>query len=114
MCEYLSENASLEHLRLVVQAGHLSDPWEVNGEVNRPLPRELSRTDVALLVDIRHDTLDWVGDLVRLNKLRELEVVPDFCELPRPETSNMFVFMAFSASINKGFKEFLRWRLGLD
>ncbi|KAI1422117.1 hypothetical protein F5Y12DRAFT_655478 [Xylaria sp. FL1777] len=116
MCEYLCENSSVEHLRLVVQAGHMrgEQEWDLKGEANRHHPRELSRTDVALLVDIRHDTLDWVGDLMRLNKLRGLEVVADFCDVPRPQTSNMFVFMAFSASIEKGFKEFLRGRLGLD
>ncbi|KAI0970761.1 hypothetical protein F4678DRAFT_461893 [Xylaria arbuscula] len=115
MCTYLCENASVEHLRLVVQAGHLEGGQEWNfKEENRSHPRELSSTDVALLVDIRHDTLDWVGDLTRLSKVRELEVVPDFCTVPCPQTSNMFLFMAFSASIDKGFKEFLRRRFGLN
>ncbi|KAI0431326.1 hypothetical protein F5Y09DRAFT_197175 [Xylaria sp. FL1042] len=115
MCAYLCENLSVEHLRLVVQAGQVEDQgWYSKGEANRTHPRELSSTDIALLVDIRHDTLDWVGDLVRFNKLRELEIVPDFCTVPSPQTSNMFLFMAFSASIDKGFKEFLRRRLGLD
>lgn len=119
MCEYLCESSAVEHLRLVVQAGRLASPeGEKEGKEEKEKgwtnPRELSRTDVALLVDIRHDTLDWVSDLVGLNKLRELEVVADFADVPRAQSSNMFVFMALSASIERGFKEFLRWRLGLN
>ncbi|KAI1125658.1 hypothetical protein F5Y10DRAFT_225715 [Nemania abortiva] len=140
MCAYLRDHASVDHLRLVVQAGRLR---ESNGEKERGSgwnqqqqeedewasdadgfgygsgsgcgsgPRELSGQDVALLVDIRHDTLDWVGDLVRLKKLTHVEVVPDFCIVPAPQTSNMFVYLAFSASVEKGFRDFLRGRLGL-
>ncbi|KAK5632502.1 hypothetical protein RRF57_008216 [Xylaria bambusicola] len=112
MCAYLCESSAVEHLRLVVQAGRLSNSGEK--EKGWASPRELSRTDVALLVDIHHDTLDWVSDLVSLNKLREVEVVADFGDVPQAQNSNMFVFMAFSASIERGFKEFLRWRLGLN
>ncbi|GAP82973.1 putative autophagy-related protein 3 [Rosellinia necatrix] len=146
MCTYLRENANIEHLRLVVQAGRPREAWEAERERvwewegggggddssnddgdeeeeqekkrgmetgRRGKPRELSGGDVALLVDIRHDALDWVGDLVRLRSLREVDVRPDFCTVPPPQTSNMFVFLAFSASVDTGFREFLRARLGL-
>ncbi|KAI1364321.1 hypothetical protein F5Y08DRAFT_307271 [Xylaria arbuscula] len=122
MCEYLCESSAVEHLRLVVQAGRPSSPAaeeekEKEKEEEKTewvKPRELSKTDIALLVDIRHDTLEWVSDLVGLNKLRGLEVVADFADVPRAQNSNMFVFMALSASIERGFKEFLTWRLGLS
>ncbi|KAI0517355.1 hypothetical protein F5B22DRAFT_119285 [Xylaria bambusicola] len=122
MCAYLCESSAVEHLRLIVQAGRLpssggeeeEEEKEKEKEKEWASPRELSKTDVALLVDIRHDTLDWVSDLVNLNKLREVEVEADFGDVPRAQNSNMFVFMAFSASIERGFKEFLKWRLGLS
>ncbi|KAI0907149.1 hypothetical protein F4823DRAFT_32930 [Ustulina deusta] len=109
MCTYLRDHAFVEHLRLVVQAGRLAEAREGEAEG----PRELSSNDVALLVDIRHDTLHWVGDVVRLRGLRGVDVVPDFCTVPPPQTSNMFVFLAFSASVNTGFREFLSNRLRL-
>ncbi|KAI1146723.1 hypothetical protein F4825DRAFT_181257 [Nemania diffusa] len=104
MCTYLRDHASVEHLRLVVQAGRLREDVE---------QRALSSEDLALLVDIRHDALDWIGDLARLRNLADVEVLPDFCTVPPPQTSNMFVYLAFSASVDKGFREFLRGRLGL-
>ncbi|KAI1300894.1 hypothetical protein F5Y03DRAFT_363232 [Xylaria venustula] len=112
MCTYLRDHASIQHLRLVVQAGRLAESreWEWGEDEG---PRELSRQDIALLVDIRHDTLHWVADVVRLRSLRGVEVVPDFCTVPPPQTSNMFVFLAFSASVDKGFREFLNEKLSL-
>lgn len=108
---YLRDNAFVKHLQLVVQAGRLSDAREWEWEDDSP--RELSSRDVALLVDIRHDTLHWVGDIVRLRSLRGVEVIPDYCIVPPPQTSNMYVFLAFSASVNTGFVEFLSERLRL-
>ncbi|KAI0537077.1 hypothetical protein GGR58DRAFT_502552 [Xylaria digitata] len=108
-CNYLRTHASVKHLRLIVQAGQLAKGREAEVEG----PRELTSRDVALLVDIRHDTLHWVGDVVRLKGLEEIEVIPDFCTMPPPQTSNMFVFLAFSASIHTGVKEFLYQRLQL-
>jgi hypothetical protein len=107
MCAYLRDHAHLEYLRLVVQAGQpaAATTWEG--------PRELSRADLALLVDLGHEGLRWVADVARLKGLRHLEVVPDFCCVPAPETMNARVFVAFSASVDKGVTEFLRGRLGL-
>ncbi|KAI0424996.1 hypothetical protein F5Y09DRAFT_322856 [Xylaria sp. FL1042] len=116
MCTYLRDHGSVEYLRLVVQAGRLADTARRRGndwEEEEDGPRELTSKDVALLVDIRHDTLHWVGDVVRLRGLRGVEVVPDFCTVPPPQTSNMFVFLAFSASVDTGFREFLNERLRL-
>ncbi|KAJ3577658.1 hypothetical protein NPX13_g2909 [Xylaria arbuscula] len=111
MCTYLRDHAFVEHLQLVVQAGRLSESREWEWEDDSP--RELSSKDFALLVDIRHDTLHWVGDIVRLRSLRGVKVIPDYCTVPPPQTSNMYVFLAFSASVTTGFVEFLSDRLRL-
>ncbi|GAW21819.1 hypothetical protein ANO14919_113440 [Xylariales sp. No.14919] len=108
-CTYLRENASVQHLRLVVQAGQVVKGQEVEADA----PRELSSADVALLVSIRHEALLWIGDVVRLKGLRTVDVVPDFGLMPSPQTSNLLVFLAFSASLNTGVKDFLRERLQL-
>ncbi|KAI0450088.1 hypothetical protein F5B21DRAFT_447505 [Xylaria acuta] len=116
MCTYLCSRASVEHLRLVVQAGRLPEArrreWEQWGSVEIA-PRQLSSQDVALLVGIRHTMLDWVEDLFPMKTLRDVEVLPDFCIMPVPQTSDMVVYMALSASVDKGFREFLRERFGL-
>ncbi|KAI0435587.1 hypothetical protein F4803DRAFT_306047 [Xylaria telfairii] len=117
MCTYLSNYASVEHLRLVIQAGRLPEARKREWEQWRSegiAPRQLSSKDVALLVGIRHGMLDWVEDLFPMKSLRDLEVLPDFCIMPLPQTSDMVVYMALSASVDKGFREFLRDRFGLS
>ncbi|KAI8954357.1 hypothetical protein F4801DRAFT_500017 [Xylaria longipes] len=115
MCTYLCEYASVEHLRLIMQAGRLPETekreWE-QWKMVETAPRQLSRQDVALLVGIRHAMLDWVEDLFPMKTLSDIEVLPDFSEMPMPQTSDMVVYMALSASIDKGFREFLRERFG--
>ncbi|TGJ87338.1 hypothetical protein E0Z10_g1494 [Xylaria hypoxylon] len=109
MCTYLRDQPSVKHLRLVIQAGRVAKGQE-SEVVGR---RELSKNDMALLIDIRHDTLYWIADVLSLKGLRDIEVTPDFCIIPPPQTSNMRVFLAFSASIQTGVKEYLREQLQL-
>ncbi|KAI1746685.1 hypothetical protein F4782DRAFT_536212 [Xylaria castorea] len=118
MCTYLCDYASVEHLRLVIQAGRLPEKirkreWAHWGSAGIA-PRQLSSQDVALLVGIRHAMLDWVEDLFPMKTLRDVEVLPDYCIMPLPQTSDMVVYMALSASVDKGFREFLRGRFGLS
>ncbi|KAI8629163.1 hypothetical protein F5Y19DRAFT_475721 [Xylariaceae sp. FL1651] len=105
MCAYLRDHISLEHLRLVVQAGRPAGPWDG--------PRELSSADLELLAGVHVDVLDWVADIARLKGLRDIEIVPAYCFSPQPQTTNMLVFAALSASIETGFTEFMRAQLGL-
>ncbi|CAJ2513021.1 Uu.00g011400.m01.CDS01 [Anthostomella pinea] len=106
-CRFLRDHcgASIHKLRLVVQGERPSGPSDG--------PAEFSADDLRLLAGIRHESLEWVGELAALRGLRELEVVADVRACPAPVTSDMVVFAAFSASIEKGLTEFLRERLGL-
>ncbi|TRX93694.1 hypothetical protein FHL15_005370 [Xylaria flabelliformis] len=117
MCTYLCDYASVEHLRLIIQAGLLpatrKDDWENSWSVANA-PRQLSSQDVALLVGIRHSVLEWVEDLFPMKTLRDVEVLPDFCTMPLPETSEMVVYMALSRSVETGLRDFLRGRFGLS
>ncbi|KAI0182431.1 hypothetical protein EV127DRAFT_354902 [Xylaria flabelliformis] len=117
MCTYLCDYASVEHLRLVIQAGRLpairKDKWEDSWSVGNA-PKQLSSQDVALLVGIRHTVLEWVEDLFPMKTLRDVEVLPDFCIMPLPESSDMVVYMALSRSVDTGLREFLKGRFGLS
>ncbi|KAI0202294.1 hypothetical protein F4808DRAFT_71757 [Astrocystis sublimbata] len=116
MCTYLCDCASVEHLRLVVQAGRLPEArkqeWGRQWGSVEIAPRQLSCQDVALLVGIRNPMLDWVEDLFPMKTLRDVEVLPDFCVMPVPQNSDMVVYMALSASVDKGFSEYMRERFG--
>ncbi|KAI1741275.1 hypothetical protein F4680DRAFT_72605 [Xylaria scruposa] len=118
MCTYLCENASVEHFRLIIQAGRppkiRRDDWEESSWLVRNAPRQLSSQDVALLVGIRHAMLDWVEDLFPMKNLRDVEVLPDFCPMPLPQTSDMVVYMALSRSVDKGLRDYLKGRFGLS
>ncbi|KAH9884682.1 hypothetical protein F4778DRAFT_787554 [Xylariomycetidae sp. FL2044] len=105
LCRFLGERAAVRRLRLVVQGGAPSGPWEG--------PREFSADDFRFLADIRHESLDWVAELEKVGGIEELEVRADVCFCPPPSTTNMIIFAAFSASIEKGLAEFLRTRLRL-
>ncbi|KAI3331486.1 hypothetical protein HD806DRAFT_477472 [Xylariaceae sp. AK1471] len=115
MCTYLCDYANLQYLRLVVQAGRPSPSPSVSSESESwDGPRELSSTDLKLLIDLGQESLQWIADVAGLKGLRDVEIVPDFCFVPTPKTMNMRVFAAVSASVDKGVTEFLRGKLGLS
>lgn len=104
LCRYLAEACVVKKLRLVVQGGRPSKDWTG--------PKEFSARDLQLLADLKHESLDWVGELAQVD-IQELEVLPDMHYSPPPTNSNMLIFAAVSASIEKGLTEFLRSQLRL-
>ncbi|KAI0171966.1 hypothetical protein GGR52DRAFT_448928 [Hypoxylon sp. FL1284] len=96
---------AIRRLRVVVQGGRPSDAWDG--------PREFSAADLRLLCDLKHESLGWVDDLSRIRGLEELEVLPDVHYCPPPSSTNMIIFAALSASIERGLTEFLRTQLCL-
>lgn len=105
VCRFLGGHGSVRKLRLVVEGGIPSSAWEG--------PKEFTAADLKLLYDIKHESLDWVGDLARIKGIEELEIIPDVHHCPPPASSNMIVFAAISASIEKGLTQFLRMQLCL-
>ncbi|KAJ9138172.1 Autophagy-related protein 3 [Pleurostoma richardsiae] len=105
LCRFLSSTGSVRKLRLVVEGGRPSDPWDG--------PQELSESDLRLLTLVRHESLDWVSELAQVKGIRELEVVPDLQYYPTPRTTSMIIFAAFSASIESGLTQFLRRQLNI-
>ncbi|KAI1342595.1 hypothetical protein F5Y15DRAFT_309707 [Xylariaceae sp. FL0016] len=106
VCDSLRSHTSLRKLRLVVQGGRPNVPWEG--------PKEFSAEDFQLLAGIRHESLEWTADLGKLEGIKELEIVGDVQCCAAPNSSNMVVFAAFSASIERGLAEFLRRMLHLS
>ncbi|KAK6221328.1 hypothetical protein LQW54_001427 [Pestalotiopsis sp. IQ-011] len=105
LCRYLGEGACfVRKLRLVVQGGKPAADWKG--------PKEFSASDLQLLADLKHESLDWVSDLAKV-EIGELEVLPDLHYAPPPTSSQMLIFAAVSASIEKGLTEFLRSQLRL-
>ncbi|KAI0852911.1 hypothetical protein F5Y00DRAFT_226352 [Daldinia vernicosa] len=105
VCRFLENNGSVRKLRLVVQGGRPNATWEG--------PKEFSAADLKLLFDLKHESLDWVGELARVKGIEELEILPDVQYCPPPSSSNMIIFAALSASIERGLTEFLRTQLRL-
>lgn len=105
VCRFLQDHGSIRKLRLVVQGGRPSVAWEG--------PKEFTATDLKLLFDIKHESLDWVEDLARVEGIEELVIQPDVHYCPPPSSTNMIIFAALSASIERGLTEFLKMQLRL-
>ncbi|KAL7628317.1 hypothetical protein AAE478_002517 [Parahypoxylon ruwenzoriense] len=105
VCQFLQDHGSIKKLRLVVQGGRPITTWDG--------PKEFTAADLKLLFDIKHESLDWVGELARVRGIEELEILPDVHYCPQPSSTNMIIFAALSASIERGLTEFVRTQLCL-
>ncbi|KAI1107629.1 hypothetical protein F4804DRAFT_296598 [Jackrogersella minutella] len=103
VCRFLHDHGSIKKLRLVVQGGRPSVTWDG--------PKEFTAADLSLLFDIKHESMEWVGELARVKGIEELEILPDVQYCPPPSSTNMIIFAALSASIERGLTEFLRTKL---
>jgi hypothetical protein len=103
VCEFLKSNMQLGSLKLVVEGGRPSLGWD-------GLP-EYSVADFKTLSSVRYEALEWVWELLSIKGLRSVEVSPEIHHCPPSHSNAMEFFAAFSASIEKGFAEFLRSEL---
>lgn len=99
MCRSLSTLPNLRKLSLVVEGGQPDRPWDG--------PSELSVSDLRMLYDTRHESLQWVRELVKMD-VGELEILADVETIPQPKTSEMLVFAALSGSIEGSLVGWLR------
>ncbi|KAK7972364.1 hypothetical protein PG988_006498 [Apiospora saccharicola] len=76
----------IRKLRLVVECGkptyhsHLSTADTISDE-----PREMSAADFQLLIDIKHESLDWVTELAQVGGIEELELLSHIIHCPLPQ-----------------------------
>ncbi|KAI0009976.1 hypothetical protein F4779DRAFT_579453 [Xylariaceae sp. FL0662B] len=106
VCRFLRAHGSIRKLRLIVQGGRPNCTWDG--------PKEFTAAELKLLLDIRHESLDWVGELSQVRGIEELEISSDVHYCPPPSSTNAIIFAALSASIEKGLSEFLRKQLHLS
>lgn len=99
MCRSLRTLPSLRKVTLIIEGGQPDRPWDG--------PSELSVSDLRLLYATRHESLQWVRELVKVD-MAELEIMADIESIPEPKTSEMLVFAALSGSIEGSLVEWLR------
>ena len=103
LCRYLAAEGGVRALRLVVEGGRPAGAWDG--------PQAFSARDLRALLGARHESMDWVAELARVEGLQQLEVVPAYQHCPAPQTAEMVVFAALSASIEEGLAQLLRQQL---
>lgn len=99
VCGFLAHCMRLRKLTLRVVGGQPLRDWS---------PTSYSAAEFKTLARAGYDSLGWVQELMAIKGLEELEIVPDVQLCPPPNSMAMEFFAAFSASIEKGFAEFLR------
>ncbi|TVY65540.1 hypothetical protein LSUE1_G007811 [Lachnellula suecica] len=100
MCEVLKNDMQIGSLKLVVEGGRPSLGWD-------GLP-EYSVTDFKTLASVRYEALEWVWELLSVKGIQRLEVSSEIHHCPPSHSTAMEFFAAFSASIEKGFADFLQ------
>jgi len=105
MLHYLGSLETLRKLTIVLEGGRPNTDW--NG------PKELSVSDLRLLWQIKHDSMEWVAHLEYAAGTKQVEIIPKIGYMPVPTTSSALVQAALSASISSSLVEFLRSELKL-
>jgi hypothetical protein len=101
VCEFLKDNMQLESLKLVVEGGRPRLGWDGLSQY--------TVADFRTLSNVRYEALEWVWELLAIKGIQKLDVSSEIHHCPPPSHSRaMAFFAAFSASIEKGFTEYLR------
>ncbi|KAK1978097.1 hypothetical protein LZ30DRAFT_663858 [Colletotrichum cereale] len=106
MCRYLRGlDKVVPRVRIVVEGGEPAAAWEG--------PQQLGVSDLRLLALIKHDSMEWIAELQRVEGIEQLEIVPHMRRLRTPGTTSTILFAAFSASIGTALVDYLRSECGL-
>ena len=97
-CEFISKNMELSQLGLGILGGRPAGPWQE--------AEHYAKSDFPTITSF--DGMDWVDQLVAIKGLQDLEVRAHLQHCPPPQSNAMTFFVNFSASIEKGFAEYLR------
>lgn len=98
VCEFLSRHMELHQLGLGVLGGTPTTPWEAQDLYDKAAFQHI----------IGFEGMDWVNQLASVKGLRNLDVTAHLEHCPPPQSHAMAFFVNFSASIEKGFAEYLR------
>lgn len=100
ICKFLRTLPRLRKLRIIVEGGQPSQPWDG--------PQELSVSDLRLLHATRHECLDWVRGLAQVKSIEQIEICAEMGFMTAPTTSPSLIFAALSSSIETSLVDFLR------
>jgi hypothetical protein len=103
VCSFLREHMQVGSLMLVVEGGRPALGWG-------GLP-EYSVQDFKTLASVAYEPLEWVWQLLSVKGIRKLEIGSEIHHCPPSHSTAMAFFAAFSASIEKGFADFLHSEL---
>lgn len=99
-CAFISQNLHLQKICLRVLGGKPHDGWDDL--------IEYTVRDFKTLASVGFEGVEWIREFQQIRALKELEIVPVIEHCPPPKTVAMEFFAAFSASIDKGFTEYLK------
>lgn len=68
-------------------------------------PNEFSKYDFRMVMNF--DSMEWARQLAAIKELRALNVRAIMENCPPPQSSMMSFFVKFSASIERGFREYM-------
>ncbi|CEJ83093.1 hypothetical protein VHEMI03121 [[Torrubiella] hemipterigena] len=106
ICKLISTLPRLRKLRLIVEGGCPTRPWDG--------PQMLNVSDIKLLHATRHECLDWVTGLGLLRSVEEVEICAELGFMMEPTTSPALIYAALSASIETTLVEYLRVEMGIS
>lgn len=98
VCKFISENLELTQLRLGILGGLPGAQWT---------PQDLYEK-TAFEHITKFEGMEWVRQVAMIKGLRNLEVKAHMEHCPPPQSNAMAFFVNFSASIEKGFADYLR------
>ena len=102
-CAYISTNLKLAQLDLGVLGGRPASIWGMQ-QVQHEL-QEFSKSDFRLVMSF--ENMEWARQLATIKGLGVLNVKAIMENCPPPQSSLMMFFVNFSASIEKGFREYM-------
>ncbi|KAG9243667.1 hypothetical protein BJ878DRAFT_108752 [Calycina marina] len=100
-CDFIGNHLQLESLTLVVEGRQ--------PVLKTPARPKLTTSDFRSLLKVQYEPLDWVWQLFAIKGLTKLHIISRIqqCHISMPYSSAMAFFIAFSASIEDAFSEFL-------
>jgi hypothetical protein len=98
VCRYISNNLELTELGLGVLGGKPAAQWQ---------PEDLYEKSAFQYIT-KFEGMEWVRQLATIKGLRSLDVKAHMEHCPPPQSNAMTFFVNFSASIERGFAEYLK------
>ncbi|MCJ1419646.1 hypothetical protein MMC32_006002 [Xylographa parallela] len=97
-CEFISANMRLEQLGLSILGGLPTMQWEAEDLYEKAAFQHITK----------FEGMEWVKQIASIKGLRKLDIKAHLEHCPPPQSNAMAFFVNFSASIEKGFAEYLK------